>query len=178
MTRRCKKQPSPPPVEIGPDGWPVDPQHPINTETEEQWLARRLTERHHNNWRRLQVAAEGDRIEAIAAAVRYACVRREPPPMWLVQSVERLAARAARAKPGRKGRLPNPALHFARWELVEHLRSQHGFTLKAACKEASELSTGTPERGAEDRFEESYKEVQRAIKAGEFGRYAPFLPPD
>lgn len=176
MTRRRKKQP--PPVEIGIDGWPVDPQHPVNTETAEQWIARRLTERHHDNWRRLQVAAEGDRIEAIAAAVRYACIRREPPPMWLVQSVERLAARAARAKPGRKGRLPNPALHFARWELVEHLRTQHGFSKKDAINEASRLSVGTPERGEPGRFADSHKEVHRAIKAGEFGRYAPFIPPD
>lgn len=164
--------------EIGADGWPVDPEHPANRETAAEWKARTLAERHHRNWMRLRLAVEGGHIEAIAAAVRYCYQRREVPPAWLVDAVEMVSARARNARPGRQGRKENVAVDFARWDLIEYLRDTHGMSKKAAIAEASILSRGTPEAGSETAFGESHDKVRKSIDAGQFGRYAPFAPPD
>lgn len=180
MARRVKAKASSastPPHEIGADGWPVDPEDPVNKETLEQWTARTIIERHHRNWQRLRVAVNGGRLEAVVAAIRYCYQRREVPPDWLVKGVEQLSSRAMKAKPGKQGRRENVAIDYARWDLVEYLIDTHGLTIKAAFTEASLLCIGTPERGSALAFEESHIKVRKAIEAGDFGRYAPFIAP-
>lgn len=161
-------------------GYFVDPEHPTNKTTKEEWEAQREERKCRANWARIEWAAKADRPEAIAAGVRYAFEQGEAPPKWLADAVERLAHLAMQSTSNGRGAPADPQLHLERWSSIVHLMREHGRTLEqavAAVAEHDEEHSDKRERLIQN-LKKSYQKVERWRRAGLFDRYTPFRPPN
>jgi hypothetical protein len=162
--------------DVGPDGWPTDPNHPANKPSERVAPAVRRLRVCENAWRAGNLPAV---VDAISICEEFKC----PPPPWLVGAVAALAARQMLVKSG-PGRFNSPQAvfdknqkHYIRWdavkelldrghELYENWKDTRGLKEESAFLAAVEYLKDTPAKGGKKTVERSYRLVEKNIAEG------------
>lgn len=153
---------------IGPDGYFVDPNHPTNKMTVDEWRAAVARRRLH----RYEIGARAGRQKAILDAIAFCAQWQVPIPLWLAAAVSRPAPKRGRGRP------PADETDFVRWDMVTECRDRKGddhipTTWEATFEAVSEMLRGTPHQGTPETIRASYKRVLKRSRT-QPGRY--YLP--
>lgn len=148
--------------EVGVDGWPVDPRHPANRLSEEEWRSRFFV----GNMRRFQIGIRAGIPEALSDAMEFCRKWKIVPPHWLVNGVHALVAgEIPKRGPGRGSR-ESDMVDFERWDAVvlcREFRDQEGMpkTWDETYEFVSKQLRGRPAQGSPDAIKRAYQRVQR-----------------
>ena len=171
--------------EIGPDGFPTDPNHPFYRQ-DGRSVDERREARLHRRFVSQRRAWEAGNMPALEDALRLSRQVSVSPPDWALDALEGLLRDAMRGTTvARRGRTARPSVsyredmkHFERWELVRECREWDDDrgewarkSLDNAYSIASEYLGGTDVASSEDTIKRSYRLVERAIKRGLDARF-------
>lgn len=168
-------------LEIGPDGWPMHPNHPSNR------APSTTLEQLHESYLRSLARAWGDgSLSALVDAVKWCQRKSLPLPDWAANGVLQMLS-----VPDRKLTLADRRnrIHYARWDVIRELRDRRhelkishpmpdgtkseGYkpTWESAYDNASEALAGTEAAGSPDAVKKSYQLVERLFRAGKGARF-------
>jgi hypothetical protein len=153
--------------DVGPDGYPLDPEHPFNKMTAADWNARFIARELDAFERAFKAGADA----ALTDVVRFCGPRELPLPRWAWEAL--LNRPAGKRRPGPRAKLE---VHWLRWNVVECLRHPFHSEIKPLTKEAAfdraaDELRGTIAEAERSTIEESYDFVRGEIKNGTYARF-------
>ncbi len=155
-------------IEIGPDGFPVDPENPINAWIEcvegPVQLHRRYLRRCESGWRSGVVAALID-------AVEYCTHNTLPPLPWIADGVRALGSNSILPKRPGRGSYTEDMKDYVRFiRVFELMIGLNPPTWEESYWRVSEELEGTEYAGAPDTIKKSYQRVKKRMSKN-LGRY-------
>lgn len=154
-------------VEIGSDGFPADPNHPINDWSE---CAEGPVQLHRRNLRRFERGWRAGVKAALIDAVEYCAENSLPPLPWISDGVRSLGTESTLPKPPGRGSHAEDVKDYVRFVRVFELKEGDLITWEEAYFRASEMLEGTEYAGSPDTMKKAYQRVKRRMGRN-LGRY-------
>jgi hypothetical protein len=159
------------PIEIGPDGWPTDPNHYCYRAT-----VGTVEQLHASYLGALARGWDDGSLSALMNAVKHCRQNNLPLPHWAANDVLRTLANPDRRLAGADRR---NRIHYTRWDMVHELRDRRqelaasGYrpTWPEAYENASQALSGTAAAGSPEVIKKSYQKVERSFRVGKGARF-------